>query len=226
LLIAGKYQMGLNAQDQKTQAAKMGDAGKPPAEGRQAIKSAQTRSRLVEATIRCLVKHGFAKTSTPKVAEEAELSRGAMLHHFESGRELMQATLKELHQKRLRAFRRSADSKSHNASTLVHAYWKQLLRPTFIAFQELAIAARTDKELAAILQPINEEFQKRWYEMAVELFPEWADDKEKFKLALMLSQNLLEGLAINRLTGSVDDDAIEPLLKHLEQQILELRPGG
>ena len=64
----------------------------------QALKSAKTRSRLIEATIRCLVKYSYANTTTPKVAEEAGLSRGAMLHHFENGRQLMQATLVELHQ--------------------------------------------------------------------------------------------------------------------------------
>jgi AcrR family transcriptional regulator len=51
----------------------------------QALKSAQTRARLIEATIRCIVKLGYAGTTTPQVAAEAGLSRGAMLHHFEGG---------------------------------------------------------------------------------------------------------------------------------------------
>ena len=99
-----------------------------PADGTQALshqaqKSAQTKARLVEATIRCLVKFGYAGTTTPKVAEEAGLSRGAMLHHFESGRELMQATIMELHNKRLRAFRRAVESQEGDVHSLVHAYW-------------------------------------------------------------------------------------------------------
>ena len=35
----------------------------------QAAKAAQTRARLIEATVRCLVKFGYANTTTPKVAE-------------------------------------------------------------------------------------------------------------------------------------------------------------
>lgn len=192
----------------------------------QALKSAQTKARLVEAAIRCLVKYGYSKTTTPKVAEEAGLSRGAMLHHFENGNQLMQATIIELHHKRLRAFRRAAESREHNVRTLVRAYWDQMLRPNFIAFQELAIAARTDKELSAILEPVRIEFRERWYDLAIQLFPDWHRDLKSFDLALALSQNMLEGLAINRLTHGVDEGMIEAVLENLEQQILALRPKG
>jgi len=190
----------------------------------QAVKSAKTRARLIEATIRCLVKHGYSKTTTPKVALEAGLSRGAMLHHFDSGRHLMQATLVELNKKRLRAFRRAAETKDHNVRTLVRAYWAQLLRPTFIAFHELETAARTDKELAETLNPVRIEFRERWHELAIELFPEWRQDLGRFDLSLALSQNLLEGMALNRLTNGVGEGDIEAVLVHLEQQILELAP--
>lgn len=190
----------------------------------QALKSARTRSRLIEATIRCLVKYGYSDTTTPKVAEEAGLSRGAMLHHFENGRQLMQATLSELHAKRLRAFRRAAGSLEHDARTLLHAYWAQLLRPNFIAFQELAMAARTDRQLAETLEPVQAEFRERWHELAVELFPEWADDPQAFKTALALTQNALEGMAVTRLTSGIAQETIEMVLSQLEEVILQLRP--
>jgi AcrR family transcriptional regulator len=189
----------------------------------QALKSAQTKARLVEATIRCLIKHGYSKTTTPKVAEEAGLSRGAMLHHFENGSQLMQATIVELHHKRLRAFRRAAETRDHNVRSLVRAYWSQVLRPNFIAFHELSIAARTDKELAAILEPVRVEFRERWHELAIQLFPEWQQRPDHFRVALALSQNLLEGMAVNRLTHGLDENATEALLDHLERQILALR---
>ncbi|MEZ5743044.1 MAG: TetR/AcrR family transcriptional regulator [Sphingomonadaceae bacterium] len=191
----------------------------------QALKSAKTRARLIEATIRCLVKFGYSNTTTPKVAEEAGLSRGAMLHHFENGRQLMQATLIELHNKRLRAFRRAVGSLEHDARTLLMAYWSQLLRPNFIAFQELAMAARTDTQLSATLEPVQREFRERWHDLAVELFPEWADDRNAFEVALAMTQNTLEGMAINRMTSNVTEEAIALVLEHLEKQILELRPS-
>jgi AcrR family transcriptional regulator len=189
----------------------------------QALKSAKTRQRLIEATIRCLVKYGYSNTTTPKVAEEAGLSRGAMLHHFENGRQLMQATLIELHNKRLRAFRRAAGL-DHDARTLLNAYWSQLLRPNFVAFQELAMASRTHKQLAATLEPVQLEFREKWHDLAIELFPEWRDDPHAFEIALAMTQNTLEGMAINRMTSSIPEASIQLVLDHLEKQILELRP--
>ncbi|MEG3145266.1 TetR/AcrR family transcriptional regulator [Sphingomonas sp. RT2P30] len=192
----------------------------------QASKSAATRSRLIEATIRCIVKHGYARTTTPRVADEAGMSRGAMLHHFENGSALMQAAIAELHEKRLQAFRRSAGSTVHDVHNLVRAYWKQVSSQTFTAFHELAIAARTDPDLANILVPAQEDFRNRWYKQAIELFPEWQGDRARFDLALALSQNVLEGMAINRLTHGIDDAMVEPILCDLERQIEALKPAA
>lgn len=190
----------------------------------QALKSAQTRARLIESTIRCLVKFGYSGTTTPKVASEAGLSRGAMLHHFESGGALMQATIAELLDRRLRAFRRAVGSPTSDVRTLVRTYWKQLLSPSFVAFIELAIAARTDKNLARILEPAQAEFRERWYELAVQLFPAWQEDRKAFDLALALTQNTVEGMAINRLIHGCDEQMIDPVLDNLEAQIIALRP--
>ncbi len=192
--------------------------------GLQAAKSAATRARLIDATIRCIIKYGYARTTTPRVAEEAGMSRGAMLHHFDNGSALMQAAIAELHEKRLRAFRQSAGTTIHDVKTLVRAYWKQVSSQTFTAFHELAIAARADQELAKILVPAQDEFRVRWYKQAIELFPEWQEDGARFDLALALSQNVLEGMAINRLTHGLDEAMVEPILCDLERQIEALKP--
>ena len=189
----------------------------------QALKSAQTRARLVEATIHCLVKYGYSSTTTLKVASEAGLSRGAMLHHFENGSALMQATIAELMQRRLRGFRRAVNP-ALDVRTLVRTYWKQLLSPTFTAFVELAIASRTDADLARILEPAQREFRNRWYELAIQLFPEWQENRPSFDLALALTQNMVEGMAINRMIHGCDEAMIDPVLQNLEKQILALRP--
>lgn len=190
----------------------------------QALKSAQTRARLIEATISCLVKYGYAKTTTPQVAAEAGLSRGAMLHHFENGSALIKATIIELHEKRLRAFRRAADTRNHDPEVLVHTYWRQLQKPAFIAFHELALAARTNDDLAGILQPLQVEFRERYHVEAVRLFPEWQSDPAKFELAMTLVQTMTEGMAINLYTGAMDPEMVEPMLQLLINKIEQVRP--
>ena len=192
----------------------------------QAQKSAQTRARLTEATIACLVKYGYARTTTPQVAAEAGLSRGAMLHHFENGEALIKATIIELHEKRLRAFRRTAGPADHDTSNLVTAYWKQVQKPAFIAFHELALAARTNPDLADILHPLQQEFRERFNAEAIHLFPEWQSDKQRFNLAMTLSQTVLEGMAISLLTSAIVPEMIEPMLRLVEQQIETIKPDS
>jgi AcrR family transcriptional regulator len=191
----------------------------------QSVKSAQTRAKLIEATIRCIVKFGYARTTTPQVAAEAGLSRGAMLHHFENGAAVIKAAIVELHEKRLRAFRRAADTENHDTATLVRTYWKQLQKPAFIAFHELALAARSNADLAQILQPLQVEFRERFNQQAVSLFPEWGADRRSFDLAMALSQTMLEGMAIQIFTGAMDESMVEPMLKLLEGQIRAMNPA-
>jgi len=190
----------------------------------QSLKSAQTRARLIEATIRCIVKLGYAGSTTPQVAAEAGLSRGAMLHHFENGEALIKAAIVELHDKRLRAFRRAAETENHDPGLLVRTYWRQISKPTFVAFQELAMAARTNAALARILQPLQVEFRERFYAQADVLFPEWQGDRARFRLAMTLSQTKLEGMALGLLTGSMDEAMVEPLLVSLEAEIRAMMP--
>ncbi|MEE4452799.1 TetR/AcrR family transcriptional regulator [Novosphingobium resinovorum] len=212
-----------------TRTAKPAAPKAPPAKNGgttlQATKAAQTRARLIDATVRCLVKHGYANTTTPRVAEEAGLSRGAMMHHFENGAALIKATIIELHEKRLRAFRRAAEKpEEHDVDTLVEVYWAQVQKPAFIAFHELAVAARTDKDLGAILFPLQEEFRERFNAQADALFPEWRDAPVEFDMAMNLSQTILEGMAIAVQTGAMDKAKVPAMLAHLENQIRALMP--
>jgi AcrR family transcriptional regulator len=192
----------------------------------QALKSAQTRARLIDATIRVLVRSGYSRTTTPQVAVEAGLSRGAMLHHFDNGISLIKATIIHLHERRLRAFRRAAERSALDHNAMVRTYWRQIQKPAFIAFHELAVAARTNAELAAVLMPLQVEFRERFNKLAVQLYPEWQASPELFAQAMAVSQATLEGMAVNLLTGAMDAALVDPLLDSLEQQMHALRPAN
>lgn len=200
--------------------------GKAPAGRaiRQTSKSAATRARLIEATIACLVRYGYAKTVTPLVAAEAGLSRGAMLHHFANGDALIRATIETLHERRLAAFRRASEAHTGDVRAMVRGYWRQLQKPGFIAFQELAMAARTDAALAALMLPLQAEFTARFHALAGQLYPDWTREPERLGLAMALSQTLMEGLRMASLTGAIGADQIDPLLDFLEESVMSLRP--
>jgi len=194
----------------------------------QAKKSAETRRAIVDAAIRCIVKYGYANTTTPRIAEEANLSRGAMVHHFSNRLTVIQSAIAHLHQKRIKAFRRAGSKLPPVGKNRVHdaliAYWEQVKNPLFIAFHELTVAARTDKNLADILIPARRAFHEEWYRVAVEQFPEWQDDSDRFSIALHLTQNVLEGMGINRLSKDLDEETADKLLAYLEDELRALSP--
>ncbi|HWB79439.1 MAG TPA: helix-turn-helix domain-containing protein, partial [Nannocystaceae bacterium] len=72
-------------------------AESPPMQAR----AIATRTRLLEAAIDVLVKHGYAGTSTVEVCKRAKASRGAHLHHFPTKSELLAAAVEHLFARRL-----------------------------------------------------------------------------------------------------------------------------
>ena len=192
--------------------------------GWQAQKSASTRTLIIEAAIKCLVELGYARTTTTAIAKRAGLSRGAMLHHFPSKMAIVRAAVDYLHAKRLRAFRKAMAKEPTDGDHVrlgVEGYWAHVKHPWFVAFFEMAVPARTDKELAEILFPAQEAFEREWYEASLELFPEWQRKGEKFVLGFDLSRYVMEGMAISFLTHK-ETERDKRVLRYLEEKLKEL----
>jgi AcrR family transcriptional regulator len=207
------------------QKAAKGDDNVP---SKQALKSAATRTQIEDAAILCLVKYGYANTTMPRIAEEAGVSRGAMMHHFSNRLNVIQAAIEHLHKKRLLAFRRAVVATPAGGSRIHDAlldYWRHVTHPMFLAFHELAVAARTDPELDRILKPARHAFYQEWHRLAIDVFPEWQSNPKNFDLALSLTQNLLEGMAITQLSDELSDETRDGLLNHLEAQLRGLFPA-
>ena len=194
--------------------------------GWQAQKSASTRNAILESAITCIVELGYNRTTTTAIASTAGLSRGAMLHHFPSKIDVVRAAVEHLHNKRLKAFRRamtrSAAPGADRVMLGVDAFFDHVRHPLFVAFFELSMAARTDGELAGILRPTQEAFEREWYRTAREVFPEWGGRDEQFDIALDLSRYVMEGMAISFLThrGGERDKRV---LQYLVAKLHELR---
>ncbi len=210
----------------KTSKKRTRTAKGPGEQGWQARKSAATRDQILDAAVRCIVDLGYSSTTTMKIAERAGLSRGATLHHFPSKMDIIRAAVDYLHEKRLRAFSNSVKaipSGIDRIKAATDAYWAHATHPIFVAFFELSVAARTDKELRKILRPAQKAFDEQWYETAQELFPEWQSDPEAFDLALSLTQHLMEGIAISSMTHPRKEN-MDALHQYLEDKLRELAP--
>jgi AcrR family transcriptional regulator len=196
-------------------------------EGWQAEKSALTRQAILEAAVRCFVEHGYANTTTAMIAEEASVSRGAMMHHFPSRSAVMNAVVGYLHVRRLneyRALMSDIDSPDQQLTrkaikTSVESAWKYVNLPSFVAYQELLAAARTDKELAKAVGEVEQDFEREFLKTVRSVFPHWKQVKS-LQAAHDLVQFVMQGMGVAHRSSHREQRArsvIETVTDHLER---------
>jgi len=197
----------------------------------QAQKSAMTRDRILDAAINCFIELGYTNVTTAKVAQAAGVSRGAMLHHFPSKTELIQAAVEYLHDKLLEDYTRRVNAipsslqGARRRRAGLAAYWEHLIGDLFVVYNELCVASRTDPELRAILENSQQLFERHIRESNEELFAEWKDRGHRFLLAMDVTKFMMEGLAANHLI--TDREArVERLMNYLADRLEEIFEDG
>src|SRR5688572_25323488 len=163
------------------------------------------RHRLLEATIECLVEHGYAGTSTTRVVERAGVTRGAQVHHFPTKASLVAAAIRHLADKRaaqalseLERIRKLPDPVDGALDLL----WDLHQGPVFHATVELWVAARTDPELHTQLSIVEPSTTASVLEVAKTLFPDQAD-RQAFAHWVYTAMDTIRGIL---LTSFVYDD--------------------
>ena len=170
------------------------------------MRRAETRARLLDATVECLVQFGYAGTSTPVVCERAGLSRGALLHHFPTKQELVTSAISHVARRRGEELRADVQSIGTRppTSTLLDIIWASFSAPLFHAALELWIAARTDpelhKQLVGFERALGGEIRKNWLLVAA---PSEAQ-KQQFNDVFELSLHVMRGMALQKILR--DDD--------------------
>ena len=159
----------------------MNAAYKPEPEAKtwQQTKSERTRETILTAAIDCFFELGYFNTTTENIAQQAGVSRGAMLHHFPTRADLIKAAVEHLHRRRLEMFTEEESTIQQGAEHTrveesIDAYWRQLNTREFAVFQELKVAARTDPELARVLKPILEAYDRAWAKASSQVFSDLA----------------------------------------------------
>ncbi|MFI9012258.1 TetR/AcrR family transcriptional regulator [Actinosynnema sp. NPDC053489] len=196
---------------------------------RQADRSRETRRKLLEATVECLVERGWAGTTTTLVAERAGVSRGAQLHHFRTRGELVAAAVEHLGAEsvsdlRERARRVDGGTPGERIGAVVALIADFYASDLFTAALELWVAARTDPELKTVVVPLEARLGRETHRLAVELLG--ADEaRPGVRETVQATLDLVRGLALaNQLT---DDgrrrDRIVRHWSHVLEALLEGR---
>src|SRR5687767_11222771 len=133
-------------------------AAAPPPRRTQEERSHATRTQLLDATIECLYELGYSNTTTTEIANRAGVSRGAQLHHFPTKISLVTTALDHVFQRRHREFREAIEKLPAGADRIgaaIDLLWEMISSPTYYAWLELVVAARTDPELREKVQEIS-----------------------------------------------------------------------
>ncbi|HEY2752516.1 helix-turn-helix domain-containing protein [Phenylobacterium sp.] len=176
------------------------DASSSPAKA--TPKSLRTRARILEAAMRLFAEIGYHAASNAVIAEAAKLTRGAMLYHFATREDLVEAAIQHIELDRARLFedaaRVSAAPGQDASEAAIDAYWALLHEIPFVAFAELEAAARTDPMLRARLAAAQVAFDRAQVGDFGALAQAGADPR--FQASRDLGRFLLEGLARGAMT--------------------------
>lgn len=122
-------------------------------------RSAATRGRLLDATIDCLVDYGYAGTTVARVAERAQVTRGAQVHHFPTKEQLVISAVRHLNQLRSHDTVERLDGLSDSGAwvdSLLEVLWESHRGAVFVATAEMWLAARTNPPLASHIGEVEE----------------------------------------------------------------------
>lgn len=174
------------------------------------------RARLLDATVECLAKLGYAGTTTTEIAKRARVSRGAQLHHYPRKEDLVIASVEHVFRLRLEDFARNFQEippEVDRRPLAVDLLWKNFQGPVFHAWLELVVAARTDKHLREALQEMSNRFRDDVRVYFREIFGPSPLSTE-FDLIPVFIFSLMDGMAMRSMIGNdLENERILTLLK-------------
>jgi AcrR family transcriptional regulator len=170
-------------------------------------RSRVTQQRLLEATVECLVEHGWSGATTTLIAERAGVSRGAQLHHYPTRASLVLAAVAHLAERRGAEIRAEAVTLTGDPAERLDRVLDMLASaftgPLFVAALEVWVAARTDPELRDALVPLEARVGRDMHRLTVELLG--ADEgRPGVREAVQATLDLLRGLGVANL---LNDDS-------------------
>lgn len=187
----------------------------------QAERSASTRTRLLDATLACLIEQGYARTTTAQIEARAGTSRGARLHHFATKASLVSAAVERLYAGIATRYRAAMSHVAPDADRFRAGFrllWETYVDKAHAAVLELYVAARTEPELRDHLRELSERHRRLVRQRANEYFPNLAHRDANGLLEAL--QAALTGLAVERMVHGerVNDERVLDLIERMVKQ--------
>lgn len=217
---------GLTIKDQKDP-----KPAAPSERRKNADRSASTRRQILEATVRCLDAWGYGSVTNIKVADEAGVSRGAMMHHFPTRQALIVATVEYAHEK-LSEFRRTELEKYAPGlprfRAIVDMSVVTQMLPEGMACNEVRIGSRSDPEIRAAVTPtmsfISDEYGRLVASLAREAGLKPNREVQSLTATMAMAAR---SLAINTFTyprGNIDESVVW-MIRNIREDIIARQLG-
>jgi AcrR family transcriptional regulator len=177
----------------------------------QAERRAETTEALLDATIEAIAELGYHGATTAEICARAGVTHGALFHHFETRIDLVLAALGRMTEQRVANYVEFATQVEAVGKPidLLRMVWQLARDPIAIVWAELTIAARTDPELRARVQPA---LDARWalIRSAAEAFP-----------ALAVMEPVAREVWLQLMRGTIElSPVLEPLLGNGDASLL------
>lgn len=169
----------------------------------QVERSEQTRKQLIEAAVDLVMERGLANATVTEICRRAEVTTGALQHHFGSKSELMANVVEELFVPFTREIPPLADPLSvpmmERIGRVVLRYWKIYSDPRYHAVIEILSAIRHDDVMAGIVRQFRQGQVDVLREFLPQEFPEVELSAEAMRNSVHFVLDLMRGFAIRTL---------------------------
>lgn len=174
-------------------------AAKPRKSADAAPPERSIRDRILDAAVQSLIEQGAARTTTLEVQRKAEVSRGALLHHFPTHAELLSATVVDLVRRNEQSVFELLDklqSAPDAVERAIRALALMMAQPPFMAELELWALARTDEGLREALLKVERDARTESERVLRALFKPVAD-RPGHDAVIAMTTDFLRGFVLS-----------------------------
>ncbi len=156
------------------------------------------RAKICHAAIECLDRLGYAETTFAKIQAKANVSRGAITHHFPTKQALVAATAMQLLSNAQGPVERGDTLGVLPVYDLIMTSWNRIVNSSGgRALVEILVACRTDAELYQLLEDSLLDWDQSNLALIAQSYTSTDGDREDTELLWSIARNFLRGLLLH-----------------------------
>lgn len=173
-------------------------------------RSAATIEKLCQATISLIAEVGYANLTTTMIAQRAEISRGAILHHFETRADLVKRATGGMWASVVEAsaaIRADHKAGGMTAEAFIDRAWTGLMTDTYVSVTiDMMTASRGDQELRQHVEGWMRRMFASYRCTAREVFGAAGLPPEEAETLMLVVTSSLRGLRVGQM---IEPDAVQ-----------------